>query len=144
MSIIVEFFVAPDDASAALALGTGPGRVFEALSCGNFDPEEAVVEWECLFDGGDFEDRVDTGEPRVIAGEADDGCVVFVVSHVLFTALVRAERLRLHEIAASWVGRRAEDGEVIEADVAGQILSDLAALARSAARQHQGLYCWVA
>ncbi|MFE4170588.1 hypothetical protein ACFRR7_00835 [Streptomyces sp. NPDC056909] len=37
-----------------------------------------------------------------------------------------------------------EDGEVIEADVAGEILSDLAALARSAARQRQGLYCRVA
>ncbi|MFE4832318.1 hypothetical protein [Streptomyces sp. NPDC056672] len=144
MSIIVEFFVAPDDASAALALGTGPGRAFEALSCGNFDPEEAVVEWECLFEGGDFEDRVETGEPRIIAGEPDDGCVVFVVPHGLFTALARAERFRLHEIAALWVGRRAEDGEVIEADVAGEILSDLAALARSAARQRQRLYCWVA
>ncbi|MEV0037535.1 hypothetical protein [Streptomyces sp. NPDC050804] len=95
MSIIVEFFVAPDDASAALALGTGPERTFEAL-------------------------------------------------YGLVTALARAERFRLHEIAASWVGRRAEDGEVIEADVAGEILSDLAALARSAARQRQGLYCWVA
>ncbi|WP_256122569.1 hypothetical protein [Streptomyces sp. LUP47B] len=45
MSTIVEFFAAPDDASAALVLQTGPRRAFESLSFGNFDPEEGVVEW---------------------------------------------------------------------------------------------------
>lgn len=49
VSIIVKFFVAPDDTSASLALQTGPGRAFESLSFGNFDPEEAVIEWECLL-----------------------------------------------------------------------------------------------
>ncbi|MFK0238020.1 hypothetical protein [Streptomyces vinaceus] len=44
MSIIVKFFVAPDDTSAGMALQTGPGRAFESLSFGNFDPEEAVIE----------------------------------------------------------------------------------------------------
>ncbi|WP_299538394.1 hypothetical protein [uncultured Streptomyces sp.] len=42
VSIIVKFFVAPDDTSAVLTLQTGPGRTFESLSFGNFDPEEAV------------------------------------------------------------------------------------------------------
>ncbi|MEV6166082.1 hypothetical protein AB0L71_30040 [Streptomyces sp. NPDC052052] len=40
MSIIVKFFVAPVDASAAMALQSGPGRTFESLSFGNFDPED--------------------------------------------------------------------------------------------------------
>ncbi|MFF3782110.1 hypothetical protein [Streptomyces sp. NPDC001933] len=43
MSVIVEFFAAPDDASAALALRTGPQRAFESLSFGNFGPEEVLV-----------------------------------------------------------------------------------------------------
>ncbi|MFG2631950.1 hypothetical protein [Streptomyces sp. NPDC048473] len=43
MSIIVEFFTAPDDTSAALVLQTGPRCAFESLSFGNFDPEEAVA-----------------------------------------------------------------------------------------------------
>ncbi|WP_308375980.1 hypothetical protein [Streptomyces sp. ISL-99] len=59
MSIVVKFFAAPDDTSAALALPTGPVRAFESLSFGNFDPEEAVVEWECLLAGGRFEELVE-------------------------------------------------------------------------------------
>jgi hypothetical protein len=39
---------------------------------------------------------------------------------------------------------RAEDGEVIDTDVANAILGDLAALVSSARRQGQGVYCWVA
>ncbi|MFF9337630.1 hypothetical protein [Streptomyces albogriseolus] len=73
MSVIVEFFAASDDVSAALALRAGPRRAFESLSFGNFDPEEAVVEWECLLAGGSFEELVDAGEPRLVAGQDDDG-----------------------------------------------------------------------
>ncbi|MET9508726.1 hypothetical protein ABZX62_09665 [Streptomyces flavidovirens] len=75
MSIVVKFFAAPDDTSAALALPTGPGRAFESLSFGSFDPEEAVVEWECLLAGCRFEELVEAGEPRIVAGQDDDGCV---------------------------------------------------------------------
>ncbi|MGW3656775.1 hypothetical protein ACWD6R_14245 [Streptomyces sp. NPDC005151] len=141
MSIMVEFFVAPDDASAADVLGTGPGRAFESLSCGNLDPEEAVIEWECLFTGAGFEELVEAGEPRVVA---DDGCVVFVISPRLSTALAGAGRSRVREIAASWAGQRAEDGEFIEGEVAGEIVGGVAALARSAAEQGHGLYGWFA
>ncbi|MGV9892759.1 hypothetical protein [Streptomyces sp. NPDC003395] len=87
MSIIVEFFAAPDDASAALVLQAGPRRAFESLSFGNFDPEEAVVEWECLLAGGSFEELVDAGEPRIVAGQSDDRCVVFAISPRLSAAL---------------------------------------------------------
>ncbi|MFI0967584.1 hypothetical protein ACH4S8_40335 [Streptomyces sp. NPDC021080] len=144
MSIIVKFFVAPDDASAALTLQTGPGPAFESLSFGNFDPEEAVVEWECLLADGSFEDLVEAGEPRIVAGEDHGGCVVFAISPGLSTALADAERPRLREVAASWVQLRAEEGENIDVDIADAIMSDLAALVSSACRQGQGVYCWVA
>jgi hypothetical protein len=144
VSIIVKFFAAPDDASAASALQTGPGRAFESLSFGNFDPEEAVVEWECLLAGGSFEELVEAGEPRIVAGQDDDGCVVFAVSPRLSNALAGADRSTLRDIAASWAVKRAEDGEVIDTDVAHAILVDLAALVSSARRQGQGVYCWVA
>jgi hypothetical protein len=58
VSIIVEFFAAADDTSSALALQSGPGRAFESLSFDNFDPEEAVIEWECLLAGGSFEELI--------------------------------------------------------------------------------------
>ncbi|MFF9839320.1 hypothetical protein [Streptomyces sp. NPDC013740] len=144
MSIIVRFFAAPDDTSASLALQTGPGRAFESLSFGNFDPEEAVVEWECLLTGSSFEELVEAGEPRVVAGQDNDGCVVFAISPRLSTALADATHSRLSNIAASWTQLRAEDGEVIDTEIADAIVGDLAALASSARRQGQSVYCWIA
>ncbi|MFJ4122296.1 hypothetical protein OG336_32650 [[Kitasatospora] papulosa] len=144
MSIIVKFFVAPDDTSASLALESGPERAFESLSFGNFDPEEAVVEWECLLADGSFEELVEAGEPRIIAGLDDDGCVVFAISPRLSSALAEATHSRLSDVAASWTQLRAEDGEVIDTEIADVIVGDLAALVTSARRQNQSVYCWVA
>ncbi|MFE2168455.1 hypothetical protein ACFXB3_25870 [Streptomyces sp. NPDC059447] len=143
MSIIVEFFVAPNDSSAASVLKTGPGRA-GALSFGNFDPEEAVVEWECLLAGGDFEDLVEAGEPRIVAQQDGDECVVFAVSPRLSAALADAERCELREAAVSWAAQRAADGEAIDTGIAEVILSDLAALAGSARHEGQDVYCRVA
>ncbi len=140
----MKFFVAPDDTSASLALQTGPGRAFESLSFGNFDPEEAVVEWECLLADGSFEDLVEAGEPRIIAGLDDEGCVVFAISPRLSSALAEATHSRLSDVAASWTQLRAEDGEVIDTEIADVIVGDLAALVTSARRQNQSVYCWVA
>ncbi|MFJ9580445.1 hypothetical protein ACIRQF_29160 [Streptomyces sp. NPDC101191] len=144
MSIIVKFFVAPDDRSASLALQSGPGRASESLSFGNFDPEEAVVEWECLLTGGSFEELVEAGEPRIVAGQDNDGCVVFALSPRLSTALADATHARLSDVAASWIRLRAEDGEVIGTEIADAIVGDLAALVSTARRQGQSVYCWVA
>lgn len=144
MSIIVEFFAAPDDASAALVLQTGPQRAFESLSFGDFDPEEAVIEWECLFAGVSFEDLVEADEPRLVAGQEDDGCVVFAISPRLSAALAEAERSELKDAAVAWSMQREEDGEVIGTEIAEVILSDLAALVSSARCQGRNVYCWVA
>jgi hypothetical protein len=144
VSIIVKFFVATDDTSAGRVLQPGPGGAFESLSFGNFDPEEAVVEWECLLAGGSFEELVEAGEPRIVAGQDNDGCVVFTLSPRLSTALADAGHSRLRDVAASWAGLRAEDGEDIDTEIAIAIVGDLAALVRSARRQDQSVYCWVA
>ncbi|MEV6193092.1 hypothetical protein AB0M19_11895 [Streptomyces sp. NPDC051920] len=144
MSTIVDFFAAPDDASAARVLHTGPRHGFEPLSFGNFDPEEAAVEWECLLAGGSFEDLVEAGGPRLVAGHDDDGSVVFALSPRLFAALAEAGRSELEGAAISWVALRAEDGEDIGRDIASVILDELAALVRSARHQGHGVYCRVA
>ncbi|WP_098024995.1 hypothetical protein [Streptomyces sp. st115] len=144
MSIIVKFFVAPDDTSAALTLRTGPEEACESLSLGNFDPLGAVVEWQSLLTGRSFEDVAESGEPRVVAAEDGGGCFVFAISSDLLTALADAERRTLSDAAASWVQLRAEDGEIIDADIADAIVGDLAALAGSARRQGLGVYCWIA
>ncbi|WP_314251602.1 hypothetical protein [Streptomyces sp. DSM 40907] len=144
MSIIVKFFVAPDDTTAALVLQTGPGRACESLSFGNFDPEEAVVEWEALLTGAGFEELVDAGEPRIVAGQDNGGCVVFAISPGLSTALADAEPSGLRDVAASWVQLRAEDGENVGTEIADRIVGDLAELVSGARRQGRRVYCWVA
>ncbi|MGW8995022.1 hypothetical protein ACWGRF_34515 [Streptomyces zhihengii] len=144
MSIIVKFFMAPNDTSASLALHSGPGQAFESLSFGNFDPEEAVLEWECLLAGGSFEELIEADEPRTVAGQDNDGPVVFALSPCLSAALADAEHARLRDVAASWTRLRAQDGEVIGTEIAEAIVGDLAALVSSARRQNQSVYCWAA
>ncbi|MFE5724737.1 hypothetical protein [Streptomyces erythrochromogenes] len=98
---------------------TGPERALARLSCGNLDPEQAVVEWECL-----------------LAGAADRcGRVVFATSPRQSTALAKAERPRLRDVAASRVQLRADDGETVGAEIAEAIVGDLAALTDSARHQ---------
>jgi hypothetical protein len=142
VSIIVEFFVAPDDTSAALALRTGPERAFESLSFGHLDPEEALIDWECLLAGGSFEELVEAGEPRIIAGHSD-GCLVFPMSPRLSAALADAGPSRLRDVAAAWARLRAEDGEVIDTEIEDAVVGDLAGLVSSAQRQEQRVYCWI-
>ncbi|MFC1431127.1 hypothetical protein ACEZDB_10745 [Streptacidiphilus sp. N1-3] len=79
MSVIVEFFVAPDEASAVVALSHGPHTSLPTLSCRNFDPEEALIEWECLLAGVTFEELV-------VAGENAESDVVFALSDLAVLA----------------------------------------------------------
>ncbi|GAB2921716.1 hypothetical protein [Streptomyces heilongjiangensis] len=144
MSIIVKFFVAPNDTSASLALQSGPGWAFESACYGNLDPEEAVLEWEYLLAGGSFEELVEAGEPRIVAAQDNDGCVVFAISPRLSAALADADHARTRDVAASWTRLRAEDGVFIGTEIADAMVGDLAALVSSARRQNQSVYCWVA
>jgi hypothetical protein len=64
MSIIIEFFTAPDDTAAAGIADRGPTGAFDSLACGNFDATEAVIEWESIFTGQSFETLVSADEPR--------------------------------------------------------------------------------
>ncbi|MFI8294169.1 hypothetical protein ACIGBL_34155 [Streptomyces sp. NPDC085614] len=100
-------------------------------------PKKAVLEWECLMVGGSFEELVEAGEPRIVAGQDNDGCVVFALSPRLSAALTDAEHASLRDVALSWIRLRAEDGEVIGTQIADAIVGDLAALVSSARLQNQ-------
>lgn len=139
----MDFFAAPDDSAAASVLETGSVRGFASLPLGNFDPEEAVVEWESLLTGGSFEELAEAGEPRVVAGADHGEHVVFALSPRLSAALAGAEPSRLWEVAVAWAERRAADGEVIDPDVARAIVDDVAALVGEAGRRGEGVYCRV-
>ncbi|MFE5596124.1 hypothetical protein [Streptomyces sp. NPDC056549] len=144
MSKLVKFFIAADDVVAALALRGGPARALESVSWGNFDPEEAVIEWESLFTGRRVEELMDADEPRIVAGQDNDGYVVFAFSDRLVSVLGAAGLVKIGEVAVLWSQVREQDGEALDVDVAGEILGDLARLARAAERQGSGVYCWVA
>ncbi|WP_449482854.1 hypothetical protein [Streptomyces avidinii] len=101
-----------------------------------------MVEWECAFWPAASEELIEAGEPRVVAGQDNDGCVVFAISPRLSTALADATHSRLRDVAASWAQLRAEDGEVIETEIAHAIVADLAALASSARLQSRRPARW--
>ena len=145
MSIIIEFFTAPDDTAAAGIVDRGPTGAFGSLSCGNFDATEAVIEWESIFTGQSFETLVSADEPRmVVYPDEGDGPLVFVASGALQGALADAAPARLAEVGELWIAERAEDGEVFDPEMVGELLGDLADLARTARERGHSLYCWMA
>lgn len=145
MSIIIKFFVAPDRDAAAAVVEGGPDGVFESLTYGNFDAEEALIEWESIFTGRGFEELVAADEPEVVADPGDgEGPVVLAASRVLQDALAAADEHRLVEASQLWVQERAADGEVFGLERATEVLSGLAELARAIGEQEESLYCWMA
>jgi|EndMetStandDraft_8_1072994.scaffolds.fasta_scaffold174705_2 hypothetical protein len=145
MSIIIEFFTAPDDTAAAGIVDRGPTGAFGSLSCGNFDATEAVIEWESIFTGQSFETLVSADEPRMVVDpDEGDGPLVFVASGALQGALADAAPARLAEVGELWIAERAEDGEVFDPEMVGELLGDLADLARTARERGHSLYCWMA
>ncbi|MGW7271977.1 hypothetical protein ACWGH5_15780 [Streptomyces sp. NPDC054864] len=144
MSIIIEFFIAPDDSSAASCVEGGPDGVFDSLTCGNFDASEAVIEWESLLTGQSFEALVASDEPRTVADpEEGDGPLLFSVSDALQGALTSASPGRRAEVGQLWIQERAAEGDTFGPEMVEELLGDLADLARTADRRGHGLYCWM-
>ncbi|MYX38794.1 MULTISPECIES: hypothetical protein [unclassified Streptomyces] len=146
MSTIVKFFVAPGHETAAAVVAGGPGRAAESLEYGNFDAEEALIEWEGIVTGRSFGELVDAGVPEAVADAgAWEGPVVLAVSRALQDALAAADASRLAGIGEAWIRVRAEEGEVFDQEIVTGILGGLARLARgSGARDGHRLYCWMA
>ncbi|MFD8645929.1 hypothetical protein ACFV14_37115 [Streptomyces zaomyceticus] len=74
----------------------------------------------------------EAGEPRIVAGQDNDGCVVLALSPCLSAALADAGHARLSDVAASWTRLRAEEGEVIGTEIADAIVGGPAAVVSSA------------
>jgi hypothetical protein len=142
VSIIIEFFVAPDDAAAAGVLDAGPEGVFESVPFGNFVAATAVIEWESVLTGRSLADLVALGMPRIVA-DAGDGslCLVFAVSSALRVELAAADDARLDGVASEWVRRDADNGGAFDPEMARLILEDVADLARLAAQEGHEVYC---
>ncbi|MGQ5640317.1 MULTISPECIES: hypothetical protein [unclassified Streptomyces] len=145
MSIVIKLFVAPDHEAAAAVAEGGPDGVFESLTFGNFDVEEALTEWESIFTGRSFEEVLEDDVPETVADPHDGkGPLVLAVSRTLRHALCTADEHRLAEVSRLWVAERAADGEVFDTGIAVWILSGLANLAPAVREGDENLYCWVA
>lgn len=146
VSIIIKYFTAPDDASAAKALHGGPDEsVFETMGCGNFLADSAMTEWETLLTGRSPEEHENAEWPRVVADDGpDSGIQVFAASPELQNALAAANRETLAEVAQQWADQYSEDyGGTFEPDTAAEILYELSELSRSANSRKHTLYCWM-
>ncbi|WP_189316594.1 hypothetical protein [Streptomyces brasiliensis] len=145
MSVIIKFFVAPEDEAAAAVVERGPDGVFESLACGNFDIEEALIEWESIFTGRRFEVLAAADEPRVVADpDEGEGPMVLAASAPLQDALTAADQPRLAEVSQLWVRERAAEDKTLDQELATKLLENLAHLARTAGGRDARLYCWMA
>jgi hypothetical protein len=144
VSIIVEYFTAPDDAAAADVLYGGPDSLFPTLSCGNFLADVAMTEWESMLLARDGAVGHAAAPPRVVAyHEPARVARVFAASAAFQTALAEAGREVLAALARRWVEECAEEPDGLEAETARELLWELADLARAANALRQVLYCWM-
>ncbi|MFI5672584.1 hypothetical protein [Streptomyces sp. NPDC051704] len=132
---VVEFFVASDDGASAVVGPRRRGHGLPSFGCADFFPDDAVEDWEVLLLGGVASDL------RVVVSMKNDGFMVFEVPGSLCSALAAASRGRLVEVAAQWV-ELAEAKDGAPAEVAVEILTGVADLARTAGDLGQSLYCW--
>ncbi|MEU6986411.1 hypothetical protein ABZ946_23745 [Streptomyces sp. NPDC046324] len=138
-----EYFIAPDDESAAQVQGFGTRGAFDALPVGNYDPRDAVVEWEGLLAGVTSQSLMEAGEPWMLTWLTNDGTYVFVFSERLQRSLATADRAQLDYVARVWSRLCREVGDDIAEDEAADHLGDVADLARKANDQRLRLYCSV-
>jgi len=144
--MIVTFFVAADDKAAIELMAGDSVDDFESVSYGNFDADEAVVEWTSILTGESFADLIAADEPRIL-GVAEDpegvdnSQLLFVIPAALQRALVDSDGPSLAEVRDRWLGERAEDGEEFDPELVDQLFNDLASLARVADRLGQFVYC---
>ena len=140
MSIIIEFFTAPDDVAAASIVEGGPEGIFETVQYGNFDAMTALAEWDSILTGRELDVLISADVPRVVVG--DDGPFIFAASAELQAALAEADPVTLPQVADRWIELQGEDAHRYDGELFGEMLQELASLARTAGHGH-GLYCWM-
>ncbi|MER7643737.1 hypothetical protein [Streptomyces sp. NPDC126522] len=138
MSNIVKFFVATNN-GAIDSLRVGPDSSLRSITFGNFDAEEAILDWESRLSGVPFESLVESDLPEVVE-ESDEGVLVLKLSDSLVDSLGRASASQILDLASWWASE--EKARKIEPVIAASILRRLVELIREERRSGMFVYCW--
>jgi hypothetical protein len=147
VSIIVEFFIAPDDEAAVSIAEHGPTGTFEVAEYGNFVPDLWLAELEEAFQERDWDQVAEFGytAPRILGGVrtlTGESPFAVAMSRELMGALAGADQERLDAAFHRWSLIMAADGEEVDPALAEDLLGELAAMAREADKRGHWLYCW--
>jgi hypothetical protein len=140
MSSIVKFFVATR-ADAFDMLQTGPDVSFRVASFGNFDAEEALLDWESRLTGRSFETLVHEDIPEMLV-EDESGMAVFAMSDTLVNSFASASGSQIEDLAEWWVNEKSGSGMEIALPVALDILRQLVDLVLVQRKSGERIYCW--
>jgi hypothetical protein len=133
MSSIIDFYIAPDDATAA-----GGPTGGESAEFGNFDAYTALFEWEALLTGGDPIELIENDDSPAI-GKPDD--LIFRARDELLIALAAASPERLAQVARQWVDD--DEVELDDEELVLELIGEVAGLARTARTTDRHLYVQV-
>ncbi|GII88918.1 hypothetical protein Ssi03_69080 [Sphaerisporangium siamense] len=139
MNKIVDFFVTTRP-NAAGVLGSGPLRSFPTASSGDFDAEEALLDWESHLTGRSFDDLAEDDLPETVADGGN--AVVLALSDTLVSALRAASDPRIEELAQWWAEEKARDGFALDPFTALDTLRRLTDLIRRKRSPGESVYCW--
>lgn len=115
---------------------------FPTLSFGNFDAEDALLDWEAHLTRVSFESLVDGDFPEVIA-EEDAGVSVFLLSDTLIDSHASISDADVRELTPWWAAEKNAAGFAISFSSASAILQSLVDLIRGQRGPGTHVYCWV-
>jgi hypothetical protein len=144
---LVDYFVAPTDATAVRAMDVVGGPQFagfETVPAKGIDPIVVLGNLESILTGRSYDEIGANPRHGELLSDPDADAFVVTVTDELRDALAATAEDRLPDIAQRWaqtdelVLGHAEPGHLIE------LLQMFVTLARHAIDQGGGLYCWLA
>ena len=157
LSLLCEYFIAADDATAASISEwpSGPSQPPEprgwrrrardplpTIHAGGIEPVVLLAILEGLLTGTDEGDLIDGNAARQVSNGDRGEPMVFGTADALIDALANATGDRLSTLAARWAEAEEFGGMADPAELT-RGLTQLAGLARDARRANARVYCWM-
>jgi hypothetical protein len=142
VGVLCEYFAAPDDATAAGCLESGPAPPLAVVSANGIDPVVILGQLETLSGGRSLDEQSEDPEAGRLVAQNDAGeAFVLGLSPVTGAAIAGIDDADVPRIAAAWVDVEEFGGTADPEGLAG-VLRQLRGLARDASETGDRLYCW--